>query len=116
MPAWLLNVREAYRISIVPVSGIGGAFKSLPRVSAAAESEESGAVTRRTTRTNIWDYGGVNSFRSERTDELQLHPTVKPAGMMADAIRGLLVWRRPRLIGALRKKHVALDNALEDSL
>jgi DNA modification methylase len=38
-------------------------------------------------RTNIWDYAGVNSFRSERMDELQMHPTVKPAGMIADAIR-----------------------------
>jgi DNA modification methylase len=38
-------------------------------------------------RTNVWDYAGVNSFRSERMDELQMHPTVKPAGMIADAIR-----------------------------
>lgn len=38
-------------------------------------------------RTNVWDYAGVNSFRSERMDELQMHPTVKPAGLIADAIK-----------------------------
>jgi DNA modification methylase len=38
-------------------------------------------------RTNVWDYAGVNSFRSERMDELQMHPTVKPVGLVADAIR-----------------------------
>jgi DNA modification methylase len=38
-------------------------------------------------RTNVWDYAGVNSFRSERMDELQMHPTVKPVSLVADAIR-----------------------------
>ena len=38
-------------------------------------------------RTNVWDYAGVNSFRSERMDELQMHPTVKPVALIADAIR-----------------------------
>jgi DNA modification methylase len=38
-------------------------------------------------RTNVWDYAGVNSFRSERMDELQMHPTVKPVALVADAIR-----------------------------
>jgi DNA modification methylase len=38
-------------------------------------------------RTNVWDYAGVNAFRSERMDELQMHPTVKPVGLVADAIR-----------------------------
>jgi hypothetical protein len=27
-------------------------------------------------RTNVWDYAGVNTFRSGRMDELQMHPTV----------------------------------------
>jgi hypothetical protein len=38
-------------------------------------------------RTNVWDYAGVNSFRSERMDELQMHPTVTPVALVADAIR-----------------------------
>jgi DNA modification methylase len=39
-------------------------------------------------RTNIWEYAGANSF-SRRTDEgnlLELHPTVKPTALVADAI------------------------------
>lgn len=34
-------------------------------------------------RTNVWDYKGVQA----RRDELRLHPTVKPADMIADAIQ-----------------------------
>lgn len=37
-------------------------------------------------RTNVWDYPGVNSFKSGRMEELQLHPTVKPVAMVSDAI------------------------------
>jgi len=39
-------------------------------------------------RTNVWNYPGVNSF-SRSTEEgnlLELHPTVKPAALVADAI------------------------------
>lgn len=35
-------------------------------------------------RTNVWDYPGVNTFGG--TDDLKLHPTVKPVAMVADAI------------------------------
>jgi len=38
-------------------------------------------------RTNVWDYDGVNTFRSGRMDELQMHPTVKPVALVADAIK-----------------------------
>lgn len=38
-------------------------------------------------RTNVWDYPGVNTFRNNRDDELAMHPTVKPAGLVADAIK-----------------------------
>ena len=38
-------------------------------------------------RTNVWDYAGVNTFRSGRMDELQMHPTVKPVALVADAIK-----------------------------
>ena len=38
-------------------------------------------------RTNVWDYPGVNGFKSDRGDELTMHPTVKPVALVADAIR-----------------------------
>jgi DNA modification methylase len=38
-------------------------------------------------RTNVWEYAGVNTFRTGRMDELAMHPTVKPVAMLADAIR-----------------------------
>ena len=38
-------------------------------------------------RTNVWDYASVNSFRGSRSADLALHPTVKPTGMVADAIK-----------------------------
>src|SRR5207244_5275702 len=39
-------------------------------------------------RTNVWNYCGVNSF-SRSTEEgnlLELHPTVKPVALVADAL------------------------------
>lgn len=38
-------------------------------------------------RTNVWQYRGVNTLRAGRMEELQLHPTVKPVQMIADAIK-----------------------------
>jgi hypothetical protein len=38
-------------------------------------------------RTNVWEYAGVNSFREGRLDDLELHPTVKPADLVADTIK-----------------------------
>jgi DNA modification methylase len=35
-------------------------------------------------RTNVWDYAGVNTFQN--TKDLDMHPTVKPAAMIKDAI------------------------------
>jgi DNA modification methylase len=38
-------------------------------------------------RTNVWNYPGANVFkRNERKSDLDLHPTVKPIAMVADAI------------------------------
>jgi DNA modification methylase len=37
-------------------------------------------------RTNVWSYPGINSFGASRGD-LDLHPTVKPLALVADAIR-----------------------------
>jgi hypothetical protein len=39
-------------------------------------------------RSNVWHYPGVNSFsrKTEESNLLALHPTVKPAALVADAI------------------------------
>ncbi len=47
-------------------------------------------------RTNVWDYASVNSFKGSRHADLELHPTVKPVGLVADAIRD--VTRRDDLV------------------
>ena len=38
-------------------------------------------------RTNVWEYRGVNTLKTNRMDELGMHPTVKPVQMIADAIK-----------------------------
>lgn len=38
-------------------------------------------------RTNVWEYAGVNSMKKNRLDELAMHPTVKPVAMVADALK-----------------------------
>jgi hypothetical protein len=47
-------------------------------------------------RTNVWDYASVNSFKGSRREDLALHPTVKPTGLVADAIQD--VTRRSELV------------------
>jgi len=47
-------------------------------------------------RTNVWDYASVNSFKGSRREDLALHPTVKPSGLVADAIQD--VTRRGDLV------------------
>jgi len=37
-------------------------------------------------RTNVWEYEGVNTLSPGRRADLALHPTVKPVGLVADAI------------------------------
>ena len=37
-------------------------------------------------RANVWDYRGVNAFGGDRDEALEMHPTVKPVAMVADAI------------------------------
>jgi len=46
-------------------------------------------------RTNVWDYVGVNSFGKNQSD-LEMHPTVKPIAMVADAIKD--VTKRGQLV------------------
>ena len=38
-------------------------------------------------RTNVWEYRGINSFGHDRNDLLEMHPTVKPVALVADAIK-----------------------------
>ena len=38
-------------------------------------------------RSNVWTYAGVNTFRTARMDDLSAHPTVKPIALVADAMR-----------------------------
>ncbi len=39
------------------------------------------------TRSNVWSYAGVNTFKTDRFDELRMHPTVKPVSMIVDAMK-----------------------------
>ncbi len=38
-------------------------------------------------RTNVWDYAGISSLSATRSEELEMHPTVKPVALIADAIK-----------------------------
>jgi cytochrome c553 len=38
-------------------------------------------------RTNVWDYAGVNTLRAGRSEDLSMHPTVKPVALVAEAIK-----------------------------
>ena len=38
-------------------------------------------------RTNVWTYAGANAFGHSRLSDLEMHPTVKPVALVADAIR-----------------------------
>ena len=47
-------------------------------------------------RTNVWDYASVNSLAGSRRQDLELHPTVKPVALVADALQD--VTRRGDLV------------------
>ena len=38
-------------------------------------------------RSNVWDYDGINSFGKHRDELLAMHPTVKPVALVADVIK-----------------------------
>ena len=40
-------------------------------------------------RSNLWEYAGGSSFHAGRAEELAMHPTGKPVGLLAIAIRGV---------------------------
>lgn len=37
-------------------------------------------------RSNVWTHPGVNTFKRDRNEELESHPTVKPVAMIADIL------------------------------
>jgi 16S rRNA G966 N2-methylase RsmD len=47
-------------------------------------------------RSNVWEYAGVNSLKPGRLEELAMHPTVKPVALVADAMKDCS--RRNRLV------------------
>jgi DNA modification methylase len=57
------------------------------KVGTAAHTNTFGLGDKGRYRTNVWSYPGVNTFKSERMEELNSHPTVKPVALVADAIR-----------------------------
>lgn len=38
-------------------------------------------------RTNVWEFPGVNTIKAGRMQELAMHPTVKPVGLVMEAIK-----------------------------
>jgi DNA modification methylase len=38
-------------------------------------------------RSNVWTYAGVNTLGPDRLEQLQMHPTIKPVALVADAIK-----------------------------
>ena len=38
-------------------------------------------------RSNVWDCAGVNTLRAGRSEDLAMHPTVKPVALVAEAIK-----------------------------
>jgi DNA modification methylase len=38
-------------------------------------------------RSNVWEYAGLNNLKPGRLEELAMHPTVKPVALVADAIK-----------------------------
>ncbi len=38
-------------------------------------------------RSNVWDYAGISTLSRSGLDELAMHPTVKPVGMIVDALK-----------------------------
>jgi DNA modification methylase len=38
-------------------------------------------------RSNVWEYRGLNGFGASRMADLRAHPTIKPVAMVCDAIK-----------------------------
>jgi DNA modification methylase len=53
----------------------------------AAHTNNFGLGQHGRSRSNVWTYAGVNTFRDGRLEDLAAHPTVKPVALVADAMR-----------------------------
>ncbi len=73
-------------------AGIGSLYRSkhelisVYRVPGAPHYNAVELGRHRRNRTNVWDYASVNSLKGSRRQDLELHPTVKPVAMVADAL------------------------------
>lgn len=73
-------------------AGMGSLYRSkhelifVYRVGTAAHTNNVELGRHGRNRTNVWDYASVNSLPGSRQADLELHPTVKPVGLVADAI------------------------------
>ncbi len=73
-------------------AGMGSLYRSkhelvfVYRVGAASHTNNVELGRHGRNRTNVWDYASVNTFEGSRRADLDLHPTVKPVGLVADAI------------------------------
>ena len=72
-------------------AGMGSLYRSkhelvfVFRVGPAARENNTNLGERGRCRTNVWDYAGVKSFAGR--DDPDIHPTVKPVALIADAIK-----------------------------
>jgi DNA modification methylase len=57
------------------------------KVGSAAHTNTFGLGDTGRYRTNVWDYPGISSLGANRSQELAMHPTVKPVALVADAIK-----------------------------
>lgn len=73
--------------------GMGAFYRSkhelvfVYKVGSAAHTNTFGLGDSGRYRTNVWDYPGISSIGPNRSEQLAMHPTVKPTAMVADAIR-----------------------------
>lgn len=57
------------------------------KVGTAAHTNNFGLGDTGRYRTNVWDYAGISGLGAAAAAELEMHPTVKPVALVADAIR-----------------------------
>ena len=78
---------------VKPNAGMGGFYRSRHELIAVLKNSDASHVNtfelgqHGRHRSNVWEYAGGSSFHAGRGQELAMHPTCKPVGMLADAIR-----------------------------
>ena len=96
----LLEVGDALELELKNVCvwaktnfGMGSFYRSQTehvvvfKVPGADHIRNFGPGTKGRNRTNLWTYPGANGFGRGRAEALEMHPTVKPIALVADAIR-----------------------------